>query len=129
MCVDFRALNKITVNNKFPLHMVDDLLDAVGGNTLFSKLDLTSGYHQIPMAEGDIRKTAFRTRYGLLEYLVMPFGLTNAPATFATMMSRVFQGLKNVVIFLDGILVFSKTKEEHQQHVDDKGLKATSSKC
>ena len=119
LCVDYRALNKITVKNRYPLLRIDELLDRVQGSSVFSKIDLRSGYHQIRVKEEDIPKTALRTRYGLFEFTVMPFGLTNAPATFMTVMNRVFSPLldKCVVIYLDKILVFSKSEEEHAEHL------------
>ena len=119
MCIDYRALNKITIKNKYPLPRIDDMLDRVGGSKYFSKIDLRSGYHQIKIAEEDIYKTAFRTRYGHFEFKVMPFGLTNAPATFQSMMNNLFQEYidKFVSIYIDDILVFSKSKEEHLEHL------------
>ena len=119
LCVDYRALNKITVKNRYPLLRIEELLDRVQGSTVFSKIDLRSGYHQIRIKEEDIPKTAFRTRYGLFEFTVMPFGLTNAPATFMNVMNDVFSPLldKCVVIYLDDILVYSKNEEEHAEHL------------
>jgi len=115
MCVDYRALNKITIKNRYPLLRIDELLERLEGATVFSKLDLISGYNQIRIEETSIPKTAFRTRYGHFEYLVLPFGLTNAPATFMTLMNSVFGSLldKCVLIYIDDILIFSRTREQH----------------
>ena len=117
--IDYRALNKLTVKNAYPLPRIDDLLDQLQGAKFFSKLDLRSGYWQIPVASDSAPLTAFRTRYGHFEWLVMPFGLTNAPAAFMDQMHRLFSDLLDqfVVVFLDDILVFSKTAEEHQAHL------------
>ena len=119
MCVDYRALNEITVKNKYALPRVDELFDRLQGAKYFSKIDLRSGYHQIRIDPADVPKTAFRTRYGHFEFLVLPFGLTNAPATFMRLMNETFgEQLDDfVIVFLDDILIFSRTIEEHEQHV------------
>lgn len=119
MCVDYRPLNAITIKNKYPLPRIDVLFDQLAGAEVFSKIDLRSGYHQIKIRPCDVPKTAFSTRYGLYEYLVMSFGLTNAPAYFMYLMNSVFMEEldKFVVVFIDDILIYSKTEEEHAQHL------------
>ena len=119
MCIDYRALNNITVKNSYPLPLVDELFDRLQGAKFFSKLDLRSGYHQIRIDAKDVPKTAFRTRYGHFEFNVLPFGLTNAPGTFMHLMHETFREYLDdfVLVFLDDILIFSKTLEEHERHV------------
>jgi hypothetical protein len=119
MCMDYRSLNEVTIKNKYPLPRIEDLFDQMKGASVFLKIDLRSGYHQLKIRESNIPKTAFRTRYGLYEYTVMSFGLTNVPAYFMYLMNKVFMEYldKFVVVFIDDILIFSKTEEEHEKHL------------
>ena len=119
LCVDYRKLNDVTIKNKYPLPKIEDLFDQMNGARVFSKIDLRTGYHQLKVRETDIPKTAFITRYGLYEYTVMSFGLTNAPAYFMNLMNKVFMDYldKFVVVFIDGILIYSKSEEEHKEHL------------
>jgi transposase InsO family protein len=119
MCVDYRALNRITIKNRYPLPRVEELFDRLRGAEYFSKIDLRSGYHQVRIHPDDVPKTAFRTRYGHFEFLVLPFGLTNAPATFMHLMQSIFGPYLDdfVIVFLDDILIFSKSLHDHKKHV------------
>ncbi|KAL9256840.1 Retrovirus-related Pol polyprotein from transposon 17.6-like protein [Drosera capensis] len=119
LCIDYRALNKVTIKNKYPIPLIADLFDQLGGARYFTKLDLRSGYYQVRIAEGDETKTTCVTRYGSFEFLVMPFGLTNTPATFCTLMNNIFHPYldKFVVVYLDDIVVYSATLEEHAEHL------------
>ncbi|KAA3460866.1 DNA/RNA polymerases superfamily protein [Gossypium australe] len=116
---DYHQLNKLTIKNKYPLQRTDDLFDQFLGASIFSKIDLRSGYHQLRVKETDVHKTTFRTRYGHYEFLVMPFGLKNATAAFMDLMNRVFQPYVDrfVPVFIDVILVYSKTEDEHDEHL------------
>jgi hypothetical protein len=119
LCMDYHALNEVTVKNKYLLPRIDDLFDQLCGVCVFSKIDLRSGYHQLKIQGCDIPKTAFVSRYGLYEYMVMSFGLTNAPAYFMYLMNKVFMEYldKFVVVFIDDILVYSRSEEEHEEHL------------
>ncbi|GJW55451.1 putative reverse transcriptase domain-containing protein [Tanacetum coccineum] len=119
MCIHYRELNKLIVNNRYPLPRIDDLFDQLQGSSVYSKIDLRSGYHQLRVRDKDIPKTAFRTRYGHYEFQVMPFGLTNAPAVFMDLMNRVCKPYldKFVIVFIDEILIYSKSKEEHAEYL------------
>ncbi|GJQ89634.1 putative reverse transcriptase domain-containing protein [Tanacetum coccineum] len=119
MCIDYRELNKLTVKNRYPLPRIDDLFDQLQGSNVYSKIDLRSGYHQLLVREEDIPKIVFRTRYGHYEFQVMPFSLTNAPAVFMDLMNRVCKPFldKFVIVFIDDILIYSKNKKEHKEHL------------
>nr|GEV68532.1 putative reverse transcriptase domain-containing protein [Tanacetum cinerariifolium] len=119
MCIDYRELNKLTVKNRYSLPRIDDLFDQLQGSSVYSKIDLRSGYHQLRVREQDVQNTAFRTRYGHYEFQVMPFGLTNAPAVFMDLMNRVCKPYldKFVIVFIDYILIYSKNEKEHEEHL------------
>jgi hypothetical protein len=119
LCVDYRALNEVTINNKYPLPRIDDIFNQLCGACVFSKIDLRSGYHQLKVRECDIPKTLFVLRYGLYEFTVMSFGLTNEPAYFMYIMNKVFMEYmdKFIVVFIDDILVYSRNEEEHEGHL------------
>jgi hypothetical protein len=119
LCIDYRSLNDVTIKNKYPLPRIEDLFDQIRGAKVFSKIDLRSGYHQLKIRMEDIPKTAFTSRYGLYEFTVMSFGLTNAPAYFMYLMNKVFMEYldKFFMIFIDDILVFSRSEEEHEEHL------------
>ncbi|KAL0546071.1 hypothetical protein IC582_015976 [Cucumis melo] len=138
LCIDYRELNKVTVKNRYPLPRIDDLFDQLQGATVFSKIDLRSGYHQLRIKDEDVPKTAFRSRYGHYKFIVMSFGLTNAPAIFMDLMNRVFREFLDtfVIVFIDDILIYSKTEAEHEEHLRmvlqtlrDNKLYAKFSKC
>ena len=120
LCVDYRALNNVTVKDAHPLPRIQDSFDALAGAHIFSLLDLQSGYHQVPVAEADQPKTAFATPFGLYEYKRMPFGLCGAPGTFQRLMNSVMAEhlFKFLLVYLDDLLVYSKTFEEHLQHLE-----------
>ncbi|GKE63856.1 putative reverse transcriptase domain-containing protein, partial [Tanacetum coccineum] len=119
MCIDYRKLNKLTIKNRYPLPRIDDLFDQLQGSSVYSKIDLRSGYHQLRVREKDIPITAFRTRYGHYEFQVMSFGLTNTPAVFMDLMNLVCKSFldKFMIVFIDDIFIYSKNKEEHKEHL------------
>ncbi|GJS38916.1 putative reverse transcriptase domain-containing protein [Tanacetum coccineum] len=120
MCIDYRELNKLNVKNRYPLLRINDLFDQLQGSRVYFKIDLRSGYHQLRVREEDIPKTAFRTCYGHYEFQVMPFGLTNASAVFMDLMNQVYKPYldKFVIVFIDYILIYSKSEEEHTEHLN-----------
>ena len=119
LCIDYKQMNRVTICNQYPLPRIDELFDQLQGSRVYSKIDLRSGYHQLMVQESDAPKTAFRTRYEHYEFLVMPFGLTNAPASFLDLMNQVLQPYLNrfVIIFIDDILVYSGSSDEHLEHL------------
>ena len=138
LVTNYWALNAVTIKNRYPLPLISELLDQLSGASIFSKIDLTAGYNQVRVANNDITKTAFRTKYIAYKSVVMNFGMTNAPSTFVTLMNLVFRSLigKSVVIYLDNIIVFSKSKAQHKVDLRnvlnilcDNQLYAKPSKC
>jgi hypothetical protein len=119
LCIDYRQLNKATIKNQYPSPRIDDLFDQMKGVTVFSKIDLRSGYHQLRIKEDDIPKTAFKMRFGYYEFTVLPFVLTNAPGVFMSLMNGVFHEYldKFVQVFIDDILIYSRMTEEHDEHL------------
>ena len=138
LCIDYQQLNKVTIKNWYPLSRIDDLFDQLRGARVYSKIDLRTSYHQLRVRETDIPKTTFRMRYGHFEFTMMPFGWTNALAAFMDLMHRVFQPYIDqfVVVFVDDILIYSRSEEEHEDHLRvvlqllrDHRLYAKFSKC
>ncbi|KAL0537114.1 hypothetical protein IC582_026084 [Cucumis melo] len=119
LSIDYRELNKVTVKNHYPLPRIDDLFHQLQGATVFSKIDLRSGYHQLRIRDSDIPMTAFNSRYGHYKFIVMSFGLTNAPVVFMNLMNKVFKDFLDsfVIVFIDDILIYSKTEAEHEEHL------------
>ncbi|GKE96426.1 putative reverse transcriptase domain-containing protein, partial [Tanacetum coccineum] len=119
MCIDYRELNRLTVKNRYPLSRIDELFNQLQGSRVYSNIDLRSGYHQLRVQEEDIPKTTFRTRYGHYEFQVMPFGFTNAPAVFIDLMNMVCKSYLDrfVIVFIDDILIYSKSRKEHEGHL------------
>jgi len=138
MCIDYRAVNAITVKDRYPLPHIEDLLNSMHGSCWFTKLDLAAGYHQIRIATADRQKTAFTTKFGLYEWRVLPFGLANAPSQFMRMMNRILEPIKRkfIVVYLDDIMIHSRTVAEDVVHVrevltllTEHGLKAKRANC
>ena len=138
LCVDYKQLNKMTIKNKYPLPRIDDFMDQLHGSSVFSKIDLRSGYHKILVKADDVQNTTFRSQYGHYEYVVMPFGVTNAPIEFMDYMNRIFGPFldKFVAVFIADILIYSRAQEEHTEHLRlvlgvlrEKQLYAKLSKC
>jgi len=119
LCIDYRQLNKVTIKNRYPLPRINDLFDQLKGETMFSNIDLRSGYRQVRIKEEDIYKTTFMIKYGHYEFVVVPFRLNNALATFMCLMNNVLRPYldKFVIVFIDDILVYSKNEEEHVEHL------------
>ena len=119
LCIDYRDLNKITVSNRYPIPRINDLIDNLKGDKYFNNIDMKFGYHQVPIEQTDVWKTAFKYREGIFEWLVMPFGLNNAPTTFIRMMDEILCPLTNsfMFIYLDDILIYNRTWAEHMQHI------------